>query len=165
MITSAEIQNLIQPLLEAERIKLCDIRLGTGARRPLIQLFVDIEEGNITIDQCADFSRLVQDVLDLQPWAPFDYRLEVSSPGVTSPLREAWQFRKNIGRTIRHITEQGTERMGSIIEITADDKIRLRHQDGDENYSLAELAGARVVMESPLKQIKPKRMRNETRGR
>ena len=62
-------------------------------------MVADAEDHNITIGECSDLSRAISDLLDCYPHEYPDYRLEVSSPGLSHPL-ESWQFIKNVGRTV-----------------------------------------------------------------
>jgi len=163
MISSRDIEQLIRPHLDRENIHLCELKVSGRAGRPLIQIFVDREIGNITVGACASISRTVQDLIDMQEWAPMDYQLVVSSPGVDWPMSELWQFRKNIGRIIR-TTDNDKPALGRITEITADGRIRIKQGEETTEFTMAELSGARAVLEIPAKK-KLKRKRNETRCR
>ena len=154
MITASDIEQLVHPIIDAEHLKLCGVKVS-GNRTPSIQLFIDQERGFITIDTCAVISRLVQDVLDMQAWSPSDYRLEVSSPGIDRPLYEEWQFKKNVGRTIRY--QNGSVNIeGRITMVTTEDKVILETDNGTEVYPMNELRGASVIIEQP-KRKKSKR--------
>ena len=160
MISADNIERVVRPFLEKDLVHLCEIKVSGRAGRPLIQLFLDWEVGNITIDACAGISRQVQDLLDMQDWVPGNYQLIVSSPGIDYPLREIWQFRKNIGRFIEHRQEclphpDGILR-GRVKEIGDNGSIRLE-VDGDiREYTLEQLSGAKVVIEIPNKGNKNK---------
>ncbi len=51
-------------------------------------------EGGVTIDDCAQVSRELGTVLDVRELIPNPYVLEVSSPGLTRPLKKAEDFQK-----------------------------------------------------------------------
>ena len=80
-------------------------------------LFVeaDCDEG-ISSDQCAALCNYIAEHCDTKGW---DVAVTVSSPGLTSPLRHYRQFRKNIGRSVRVLTD--TEAIeGRLEQVDAD---------------------------------------------
>jgi ribosome maturation factor RimP len=118
----APVAGELDNLMDREHLHLIDAKIGTGSRFPLIRLLIDREDRFITIDDCADISRLVGDILDKADCFPRGYRLEVSSPGMSHPLREPWEFRKHLERRIRisyHDNDQIKEREGYLLEIGA----------------------------------------------
>lgn len=69
-----------------------------------LEIYVDTDDG-ITIDACARLSRKLAEEVemrpDLQDLLPNRFRLDVSSPGLSRPLKLERQYRKNIGRLLR----------------------------------------------------------------
>jgi ribosome maturation factor RimP len=55
----------------------------------------------VTVDDCADVSRQVSAILDVEDPIPGSYRLEVSSPGLDRPLVRPDDFRRFQGETIK----------------------------------------------------------------
>jgi len=163
MISKYEIDKLVRSYLDVQRIHLMDVKVSGRAGRPLIQLFIDLEEEHITIDECARISREIQDLLDIQDWTPADYRLIVSSPGIGYPLKESWQFRKNIGRTIQ--VKDGENIMtGELISLLDSGIIEIETNGKTKSYNMNELSYAKVVVEKP-KKPNMRQKRNETRNR
>lgn len=169
-ISVSDIEKLVQPLLEEQGVLLCYAEIKGSIRNPLIQLFIDREDGFVTVKDCVAVNRSTQDLLGLQDNVPVDYRLEVSSPGIDYPLREIWQFRKNIGRLIQkeetdlQVTGNYISISGRIEDVRAEGSILLNTESGNREYSISELAGACIVLETPKKK-KMKRKRHETRSR
>ncbi len=147
-MTVEDLQGLVASVLTSFQLRLIEVKLLRGRRIPLIQLYIDRENGPLTIDDCAMVSRRVQDLIDMQYWSPPNYRLEVSSPGIDRPLFEPWQFRKNIGRHIR-LTGRDGEILGRIVAVTPDGIVRLETEDQTRGYQADELSGAKVVTEKP----------------
>ena len=50
-----------------------------------IQIMIESEKG-ITIDDCANTSRLAEDIITLHKFIDDNYNIEVSSPGINRPL-------------------------------------------------------------------------------
>ena len=163
MVSSRDIERLVKPHLDVQRIHLFDVKVSGRAGRPLIQLFVDLESESITIEECARISREVQDLLDIQEWMPGDYRLIVSSPGIGYPLREIWQFRKNIGRTIQAIHGDNII-TGKLTAVYDDGRLVLETDEQNITFDYKNQISAKVVVEKPGKP-KFKRKGNEARNR
>lgn len=81
-------------------IFLVDLQVTQGARRTLISILLDTEEG-VTIEECALLSRKLGHHMEENEWIEEAYNLEVSSPGLDYPLTHGWQFKKNVGRQIK----------------------------------------------------------------
>jgi ribosome maturation factor RimP len=67
--------------------------------KTLVEIFIDAEQG-VTSDLCSDVSREASILIDRSEWIQGSYRLDVSSPGISRPLRFAWQYKKHVGRTL-----------------------------------------------------------------
>lgn len=81
---------------------LVEIRMGGTGRRPLLDVRIDrLDDDRITIDECARVSRVLEPGLDASGLVGENYVLEVSSPGVERPLRNAADWRRFAGRTAR----------------------------------------------------------------
>ena len=81
---------------------LVEVRLGGTVRRPLVDVRIDRRDGGkITIDDCALVSRSIEPRLDASGLVGENYVLEVSSPGVERPLRNAADWRRFVGRTAK----------------------------------------------------------------
>lgn len=89
--TRENIVALIEPALEREGIELVDVECSRMGSRWLIRIYLD-REGGITLQDCADMSRLIGDILDVNDIPPGPYNLEVSSPGLDRPLTRDADF-------------------------------------------------------------------------
>lgn len=166
-ISVTDIEKLVLPILDENNLVLCYVKVLGSIRNPLIQLFIDKKEGFVTVKECVVVTRSAQDLLGLQDNVPADYRLEVSSPGVDYPLREIWQFKKNIGHLIQksgsdlNADESETLIFGRIVDVDTGGNITLDTEEGIRELGISELAEAHIVLETP-KKNKLKRKRHET---
>ena len=81
---------------------LVELRIGGTVRRPLVDVRIDRRDGaKITVDECAHVSRAIEPLLDAAGLVGENYVLEVSSPGVERPLRNAADWRRFAGRTAK----------------------------------------------------------------
>ena len=65
-----------------------------------IGVFIDGDEG-VSLDTCTQISRILESILDAEPTLGGIYELEVSSPGVSRPLKFLRQYLKHVGRTLK----------------------------------------------------------------
>jgi ribosome maturation factor RimP len=81
---------------------LVELRIGGTGRRPLLDVRIDRRDGEkITVDECAQVSRALEPGLDASGLVGENYVLEVSSPGVERPLRNAADWRRFAGKTAK----------------------------------------------------------------
>jgi ribosome maturation factor RimP len=98
-VDSVELEKRIELIVEAGGFRLISANWAPIKGKLQLKVVADAEDHNITINECGDLSRAISDLLDCYPHEYPDYRLEVSSPGLSHPL-ESWQFQKNVGRTV-----------------------------------------------------------------
>ena len=80
-------------------LELFELRLGGSKGRPVVDVRVEREdEVKVTVDDCAAASRAIEARLDAEDFGGRQYVLEVSSPGIERPLRNAKDWRRFIGR-------------------------------------------------------------------
>lgn len=95
-----QVFSLIEPMLEDIGFELVEVEYLTMHGRWVLRLYID-KEGGVTIDDCADVSRDLGDIIDIKEIIDHEYVLEVSSPGLNRPLRKEVDFIKAIGNTIK----------------------------------------------------------------
>ncbi|WP_298671141.1 ribosome maturation protein RimP [uncultured Sphingomonas sp.] len=93
MADIAVLTGLIAPEAQALGFDLVRVRMmGRGDERTLQVMAERPETRQLTIDDCAELSRRISDVLDREDPIPDAYRLEVSSPGIDRPLTRPGDF-------------------------------------------------------------------------
>ncbi|MCG9712000.1 ribosome maturation factor RimP [Shewanella insulae] len=92
-------QMLIAPV-EALGHSLWGLEYVQAGKHSVLRVYIDNENG-IFIDDCADVSRQISAVLDVEDPISTEYTLEVSSPGVDRPLFTAEQYARYLGETVK----------------------------------------------------------------
>ena len=82
--------------VEALGFQLWGIEYVHAGRHSVVRVFIDHENG-ILIEDCAEVSRQVSAVMDVEDPISTEYTLEVSSPGVDRPLFNAQHYAAYIG--------------------------------------------------------------------
>lgn len=90
------ISAMIEPSLLAMGFLLVRVRFG-GAKRPVLQIMAERPDGTMTVEDCADVSRAVSAILDVEDPISSEYVLEVSSPGIDRPLMKLDDYRRFSG--------------------------------------------------------------------
>ena len=65
-----------------------------------IRIIVDGAK-SVDLDTTAYIAKKIRNSESLNKYLPKDFRLEVSSPGIDSPLTYPFQYKKNIGRQLK----------------------------------------------------------------
>ena len=80
------IAKLLTPILEAMGYTLVRVHIS-GSQYKTVQIMAERLDGvNISVEDCAEISREVSSVLDVEELMAKAYTLEVSSPGIDRPL-------------------------------------------------------------------------------
>lgn len=87
-------------ILDQLRMELVDLEYKREGKYMVLRLFID-KEGGITLDDCADVSRELSAVLDVEDVIAGNYHLEVSSPGLDRPLKKEEDYRRFTGRLVK----------------------------------------------------------------
>ncbi len=96
----SNIKELLEPILHEHNLELFDIEYKGANRKGVLRVFIDKEQG-VTIDDCAEVSRELGTLLDVHEVIPGSYTLEISSPGLTRPLRKPSDYMRFKGKTIK----------------------------------------------------------------
>ncbi len=94
------VQKIIIPVLDDLGFELVDIELRGQRKDLVLTIYVD-KEGGVNLDDCAEASREVGTLLDVEDVIQGFYRLEVSSPGLERALKKAGDFNKFSGKLIK----------------------------------------------------------------
>ncbi|GAA4094902.1 ribosome assembly cofactor RimP [Mucilaginibacter panaciglaebae] len=82
-------------------------------------ILIDGDKG-VGIDECVQISRYVGFKLEEEDVIKTAYNLEVSSPGIDTPLVQPRQYTKNIGRNLSIKMADGSKREGTLRDATED---------------------------------------------
>lgn len=101
-----DIKNLISTVKEIASEKagllgyeLVDVEYQLGKKHDLLSVFIYKPEG-ISIDDCTNMTRALEEVLDKLDIFSKAYYLEVSSPGLDRPIMSRDDYRRNLGKEV-----------------------------------------------------------------
>ena len=94
-----KLTDMLRPAVAETGKELLGVEFISAGNNSVLRLFIDHENG-INVDDCAEVSRQVGAILDVEDPISSEYSLEVSSPGVDRPLFELAHFQAVVSETI-----------------------------------------------------------------
>ncbi|KYF90308.1 ribosome maturation factor RimP [Sorangium cellulosum] len=100
------VRDAVAPVLASHGVTLVDVEWTTERAGWTLRITIEREGsadagGGVTLEDCADVSRDVSSVLDVEDLIPNHYNLEVSSPGLDRRLRTPAEFVRFLGKTAK----------------------------------------------------------------
>jgi ribosome maturation factor RimP len=150
------LEDLVASEIKPLGLELFELKLGGSNGRPVLDVRVERVDGEkVTVDTCAAASRAIETKLDEQDFGGRRYVLEVSSPGIERPLRNAKDWKRFIGSTVVVTTNVAGDPAGrrtdevEIVGVQGDpghEVVSVRNERGVERrFSLAAVEKARLA--------------------
>jgi ribosome maturation factor RimP len=152
------LEQLITPAVEAAGYRLVRLRVSGGQRKTL-QIMAERPDGRMDVEDCAQLSRAVSDVLEAADPIDGEYVLEVSSPGIDRPLTRPEDFARFAGNETRielvHPAPDGRRRFkGMLIGLDGNDVVLDFTNDKGAmerlRFAFSSLADAKLVLTDKL---------------
>jgi ribosome maturation factor RimP len=117
------IEELVTPIINENRLELVDVEYKKEGKNWFLRIFID-KEGGVTVDDCTQVSRQIEDLIEVEEVVPSSYVLEVSSPGLDRPLKKEKDFLRFQGKRA-HVTtytpiQQQKNFKGTIVDFQKD---------------------------------------------
>ncbi|OOF80971.1 ribosome maturation factor RimP [Rodentibacter ratti] len=141
------LQEILQGSIEDLGCELWGIECQRSGRFMTVRVFID-KEGGVTIDDCADVSRQVSAILDVEDPIADKYNLEVSSPGLDRPLFTLAQYNRYVGEEILiHLRIPMMERRKwqGKLERIENDMLTLKVDNQEQTFVFGNIQKANVV--------------------
>jgi ribosome maturation factor RimP len=112
------VEGMVQSLLEGQTEHfLVDVRVKPTNN---IRVYIDGDQG-ISIEKCVQINRGLYKKLEEGGFFPNgDFSLEVSSPGLDEPLKLHRQYKKNVGRLLEVLLQDGSKTEGRLLDVAED---------------------------------------------
>jgi ribosome maturation factor RimP len=154
MELQSRLEALIAPSLDALGYELVRVQLQ-GQQRLTLQVMADRKDGvMMAVEDCADISRALSALLDVEDPITGAYTLEVSSPGIDRPLTRGKDFERWAGFEIKLEAIQpieGRKRFrGKLLGLDDEGRIRLAVETGEVTIPLTNIRGAKLVLTDEL---------------
>jgi ribosome maturation factor RimP len=126
-----QISSMVGPLIKEKGLELVDVEYVKEGAHWYLRIYID-KDGGVDMDDCADVSHVVSDMLDIKNPIPQAYMLEVSSPGLERPLKKNEDFDRFQGRLVTVHTSslfQGYKKFTGHLIGLINDEIVLEYED------------------------------------
>ena len=139
------LEEQIKLIVENNGLKLYDIVTTKEHDRNIFRVIVTSKDG-VNLDKCADISRLIPPLLDIE--APMNgiYNLEVSSPGIERKLKKKEHFIASVGELVK-IKNYETEVFKGELLNADNEKVVVKTEFGEEEISYDNILSAATYFE------------------
>ena len=139
------LEQSIKLAVESLGANLYDIVSTKAHDRNIFRVLVTAENG-ISLDKCAEISRMISPILDVDEPMNGEYVLEVSSPGIERKLRTKEHFKASIGEKVK-IKNFATEVYKGELILADNEKIIVKTEFGDDEITYDSILSAATYFE------------------
>ena len=107
-----QIRAIAERVAASRGLEIWDIQSRREASGHIVRVFIDrpgpaaTPEESVSIEDCEQVNRELSTILDVEDPLPYAYTLEVSSPGLDRPLRNANDYRRFAGRLAKIVVKE-----------------------------------------------------------
>jgi ribosome maturation factor RimP len=125
-----KIERFVKDFIEDKKdLFLAEVKIAPGNK---VTVLLDGDKG-ITIDDCTAINKaLYKYIEDNQIFGTKNFSLEVSSFGVDRPLQLLRQYKKNIGRNVEVVMNDGSKTEGTLTDVS-ENEIKIEQKTGKGN--------------------------------
>ena len=126
-----QIRAIAERVARSRGLEIWDIQSRRETNGHVVRVFIDrpgpaaTPEDSVSIEDCEQVNREIGTILDVEDPLPFTYTLEVSSPGLDRPLRDADDYRRFAGRLAKIVVREPVDNQkafeGRLLGIEQDD--------------------------------------------
>ena len=150
---------LIEPSLTAMGYDLVRVMID-GKRQARVQIMAERSDGSgMGVEDCAEISRHVSALLEVEDPIEGSYTLDVSSPGIDRPLmkpRDYARFAGHVAKVELKSARDGRRRFTGTIKGLESEAVVLDTEEGSVALPLSEIERAKLVLtDALLKGAKP----------
>lgn len=153
MEATGRIEQIITPSVEAMGYEVVRVQL-TGGQRMVLQVMAERADGaSMTVEDCADISRAISAVLDVEDPIKSAYTLEVSSPGIDRPLTRLKDFERFAGFEAKletRLAADGRKRFKGMLKGVEDGLVCIETEQGAARLEFDNILRAKLVLTDEL---------------
>ena len=157
---AARIERMARGIANENGVEFVHLEIVGAKRNMTVRIYID-KPGGVTLDDCSEFSRSIEALLDADDLIPTAYLLEVSSPGLERGLYSMSDFARFAGKRAK-VRVKGSEGpkayIGRIIGVDGDDIILEDKSAAGEvrfPYASVEKANLRVNLDEEFNRRRP----------
>jgi len=132
-------------IVESCGVSLYDTEVVSEFDKRIFRLYITSKEG-ISLDKCAEVSRILSPIFDLEPPLEGEYLFEVSSPGIERKLTKPEHFIASIGEKVK-VKLNSKEKFIGLLEGFDANIASVRVENELKQISLDEIESIRTYFE------------------
>ncbi len=144
-----QIETLISPTVEDLGVAVWGVELIASGKHSVLRVYIHKADG-ITVDDCAEVSREISDLLDVEEVFSGHFTLEVSSPGMDCILFKPEQYQTKVGERIEvrlHAPFEGRKRVVGLLAGLEENQVLVQVEDEEYVLPMENIHRTRVVPE------------------
>jgi len=150
----AELENLLEPLIDDLGFEVVRLQFNTGGGRPHLQVMAEPKDGSVMgVEGCSLLSREISALLDVEDPIASAFDLEVSSPGTDRPLTRLKDFARYVGYEAKietHDLIDGQKRYRGDLDGVEGSHIKFTAEQSAQTLPFDQLAKAKLVLNDKL---------------
>ena len=135
----------ITKIVESCGVSLYDTEVANEFDKKIFRIYITSKEG-INLDKCAEISRILSPIFDLEPPLEGEYLFEVSSPGIERKLTKPEHYSASLGEKVK-IKLKTKEKFIGLLESFNGNAASVRVENELKQISLDEIESARTYFE------------------
>ena len=139
------LEESIEMTIQGCGAELYDIVTTREHDRKIYRIFITSRDG-INLDKCAEVSRLISPILDIDEPLSGEYALEVSSPGIERRLKKIQHYKASIGDMVKIKDFDKNILKGKLLEVDKNE-IKIETEHGVEIVTFDEISSASTYYE------------------
>ncbi|WP_404415956.1 ribosome maturation factor RimP [Marinospirillum sp.] len=140
------LEQLIEPVVQSLDFEFWGLEFGGRGRHTLLRVYIDSDKG-ITVDDCAQVSRQISALMDVEDPIASEYTLEVSSPGMDRPLFRLEHYQQCAGEQVQiklRLPYEGQRKFSGLLKGVEEDEVIIQVDDEEFCFPLETIDQARV---------------------
>ena len=142
-------EEFLMPILEKKGLSLWDVVFEKEGKEYYLSAYID-KPGGITVNDCEEVSREMNEILDREDYIKENYTFVVSSPGLDRPLKRERDFMNSIGRQVEINTYKAIdgykEFTGTLVAYDKD-TVTVDEGDGERVFNRKDISMIRLAFE------------------
>lgn len=135
----------ITKIVESCGVSLYDTEVANEFDKKIFRIYITSKEG-INLDKCAEISRILSPIFDLEPPLEGEYLFEVSSPGIERKLTKPEHYSASLGEKVK-IKLKTKEKFIGLLEAFNGNVASVRVENELKQISLDEIESIRTYFE------------------
>ena len=144
-----QLLGLLEPMAAERGIDVVDVEVVGSQRQPTVRVRIDHADEDadpITLDEVSAETSWISDALDEADPIEGSFTLEVSSPGLSRPLRRAHDFERFAGErlSLNTTATEGRRRYTGILDGIEDGVVSITCDEGSFSFALNEIKSCNI---------------------